>query len=93
MCLSGPAAEELFCGPITDDGDRVDYEMARHHLADRFDRLRVEAEITRRAAARRLVRTRGRGSALSFSPTRCCGSALYKRQASVHSVARDRAPK
>ena len=52
MCLSGPAAEELFCGPITDDGDRVDYEMARHYLADRFDRLRVEAEITRRAAAR-----------------------------------------
>ena len=29
LCLAGPAAEALFCGPITDGSDHVDIEMAR----------------------------------------------------------------
>jgi hypothetical protein len=29
LCLAGPEAEKEFCGPITDGGDRIDYEMAR----------------------------------------------------------------
>jgi len=58
MCLAGPAAEELFCGPIADGSDRTDYEMAKHYLARQFDPLKVGAEIARlRDAARRLVRT------------------------------------
>ena len=58
LCLAGPAAEEVFCGPITDGTDRTDYEMARHHLARQFDPLRIGVEITRlRDAAKRLVRT------------------------------------
>jgi hypothetical protein len=27
--LSGPAAEELFCGPIKDGGDHTDVTMAK----------------------------------------------------------------
>jgi plasmid stabilization system protein ParE len=58
MCLAGPAAEELFCGPIEDGSDRADYEMAKHYLARRFGPLHLAAEIARlRDAARRLVRT------------------------------------
>jgi hypothetical protein len=58
LCLSGPAAETLFCGPINDGGDRVDIEMARGYLSQRFDPLTVGAEIARlRNAADRLVRT------------------------------------
>jgi hypothetical protein len=58
MCLAGPAAEELFCGPIADGSDRADYEMARYYLARRFEPLRIGAEIARlRDAADRLVRT------------------------------------
>jgi hypothetical protein len=58
MCLAGPAAEEVFCGPIADGSDRADYEMAKHYLARRFGPLQVEAEIARlRDAAHRLVRT------------------------------------
>jgi hypothetical protein len=58
FCLAGPAAEELFCGPIADGNDRADYEMAKHYLARRFDLLKVGTEIARlRDAAHRLVRT------------------------------------
>jgi hypothetical protein len=58
LCLSGPAAEEYFCGSIEDCADRIDYEMARRHLARRFEPLRLAAEIARhREAAERLVRT------------------------------------
>jgi hypothetical protein len=58
MCLSGPAAEEFFCGPIEDGADRVDYAMARRYLARRFHALHIGAEIVRlRDAAERLVRT------------------------------------
>jgi hypothetical protein len=58
MCLAGPAAEEYFCGSIEDGADRIDYEMARRHLARRFEPLFIAAEIARhREAAERLVRT------------------------------------
>jgi hypothetical protein len=58
MCMAGPAAEEIFCGPIEDGTDRADYEMARHYLARQFDPLKVGVEIARlRDAAHRLVRT------------------------------------
>jgi hypothetical protein len=57
FCLAGPAAEELFCGAITDGSDQVDYEMARTYLARRFDPLRIGVEIGRaRDAAGRLVK-------------------------------------
>jgi hypothetical protein len=36
LCLSGPAAEELICGPIADGGDREDIAMARRCLLIRF---------------------------------------------------------
>ena len=29
LCLCGPEAEELFCGPIPDGAEQVDYQMAR----------------------------------------------------------------
>ena len=55
--LAGPAAEELFCGAITDGSDQVDYEMARTYLARRFDPLRIGVEIGgARDAAGRLVK-------------------------------------
>jgi hypothetical protein len=58
MCLSGAAAEELFCGP-GDNGGRVDRAIARGYLASRFDPLQVEVEMARlHGAAHRLVRTR-----------------------------------
>jgi hypothetical protein len=58
MSLAGPAAEELFCGPIADGSDRADYEIARHYLSRQFDPPKVGAEIARlRDDAERLVRT------------------------------------
>jgi hypothetical protein len=58
MCLAGPAAEEMFCGPIADSSDRADYEMARRYLARYRGPLHVEAEIVRlRDVAERLVCT------------------------------------
>jgi hypothetical protein len=58
LCLAGPAAEESFCGSIVDGGDQVDHQMARRHLARRYDQLQIGAEIARqRAAAQRLVQT------------------------------------
>jgi hypothetical protein len=58
LCLAGPAAEDYFCGSIEDGADRIDIEMARQHLARRFEPLRIAAEIARlRDAAERLVRT------------------------------------
>jgi hypothetical protein len=59
LCLSGPEAEKEFCGPINDDGDRLDYEMARKYLARQISNpLQVAAELVRyRDAAHRLVRT------------------------------------
>jgi hypothetical protein len=57
--LAGPAAEELFCGTITDGGDLADCEMAREHLSRSISNpLQVAAELARcRAAAARLVRS------------------------------------
>ena len=58
LCLSGPAAEEHFCGSIEVGADRIDVEMARRCLARCYDQLRIGAEIARhRDAAERLVRT------------------------------------
>jgi hypothetical protein len=58
LCLSGPAAEEYFCGSIEVGADRIDVEMVRRCLARRFEPLRISAEIARlRNAAERLVRT------------------------------------
>jgi hypothetical protein len=57
LCLSGPAAEEYLVGPITDDSDHIDIEMARGYLARRFDVVQIGVELGRaRTAARRLVR-------------------------------------
>jgi hypothetical protein len=58
LCLSGPEAEREFCGPISDDSDRVDHEMAREYLARQLNPLQVGAELVRyRDAAQRLVRS------------------------------------
>ena len=59
LCLSGPASEILFCGPITDGGDEPDLQMARDHLSRAIaDPLRAAAELSRCcAAAERLVRS------------------------------------
>ena len=57
LCLAGPAAEELFCGPITDGSDRIDIAMTRRYLERRVEPLRLGAELERMCeAARRLVR-------------------------------------
>jgi hypothetical protein len=49
-------AEELFCGPITDSSDRIDYQTARNYLAG-LEPLRAAAELARcRGAALSLVR-------------------------------------
>ena len=58
LCLAGPEAEREFCGPITENSDRVDYEMAHEYLARQLNPLQIEAELTRyRDAAQRLVRS------------------------------------
>jgi hypothetical protein len=58
LCLAGPAAEALFCGPITDGSDRVDIEMAREYLARWFRPALILFELARhRDAAERLVAT------------------------------------
>jgi len=43
VCLSGPAAEELCCGPITDHGDRIDRQMARGYLRERYSEAQSNA--------------------------------------------------
>jgi hypothetical protein len=59
LCLAGPEAEKEFCGPISDDSDRVDYQMARDYLARHIaNPLQAAAELVRfRDAAQRLVRS------------------------------------
>jgi hypothetical protein len=58
LCLAGPEAENEFCGPITDDSDRIDYKMAYAYLARQLNPLQIGAELTRyRDAAQRLVRS------------------------------------
>jgi hypothetical protein len=44
VCLSGPAAEQLFFGPIEDDGDKIDQQMARRYLptASPIPRLNIK---------------------------------------------------
>jgi hypothetical protein len=54
--LAGPEAEREYCGPITDNSDRVDYQMAYEYLARQLIPLQVGTEFTRcRDAAQRLV--------------------------------------
>jgi hypothetical protein len=58
LCLSGPAAEELFFGSIEDGGDLADYEMAREYLSRSISPLRAAAEFgSLRDSAQRLVRS------------------------------------
>jgi hypothetical protein len=58
VCLAGPAAEELYCGKITDGGARTDLRMARAFPARHFNPWQVGVELARmRDAAQRLVRT------------------------------------
>jgi hypothetical protein len=58
LCLSGPKAEKEFCGPISDNSDRVDYQMAYEYLARQLNPLQVGGELVRyRDAAQRLVRS------------------------------------
>jgi hypothetical protein len=58
LCLSGPEAEALFCGPIPYASDQPDFQMARRHLSRAYTSHRSKAELERhRAAAHRLVRT------------------------------------
>jgi hypothetical protein len=57
LCLSGAAAEELFCGKIEDDADRIDIAMAREALARRYDALEIGFQLARaRDSAEALVR-------------------------------------
>jgi hypothetical protein len=56
VCLAGPAAEEMFCGPITDDGDAVDLRMARSYLEPHYPEFTLGFQIDRlRGAAERLM--------------------------------------
>jgi hypothetical protein len=59
LCLSGIAAEEMLCGPITDGGDLPDLLMVREHIARSVaNPLRAVAELLRcKSAAERLVRS------------------------------------
>jgi hypothetical protein len=48
LCLAGPEAEKEFCGPINDDSDRADYQMAREYLARSVaNPLQAAAELAR----------------------------------------------
>jgi hypothetical protein len=48
LCLAGIAAEEMFCGPITDGGDQPDLRMAREHVARAIaNPLHAAAELAR----------------------------------------------
>ena len=56
LCLSGPAAEEMFYGPITDGGDLIDIEMARDYLRERYTEAQLALQLERmQLAAERLV--------------------------------------
>jgi hypothetical protein len=58
ICLSGPAAEELFCGPIIDNGDFLDMTMARGYVEQGYDELQRGFQLQRlRDAAEHLART------------------------------------
>jgi hypothetical protein len=54
VCLSGPAAEQLFFGP--DGGDEIDQQMARRYLRACFADSEIEFQMLRmRYGAERLV--------------------------------------
>jgi hypothetical protein len=50
VCLSGPAAEELCCGPITDYGDRIDRQMAPGYLRERYSETHLALQLERMPA-------------------------------------------
>ena len=47
LCLAGPEAEKQFCGPISDDSDRIDYQMAENYLSRQFSPLQIASEFKR----------------------------------------------
>jgi ATP-dependent Zn protease len=58
ICLSGPEAEKLFCGPITDHGDHVDIAMAKNFISDGWPEVMRGYQLSRlRDAAASLVAT------------------------------------
>jgi hypothetical protein len=58
LCLSGPAAEDFFCGRVNDGSNAPDIQMAREYLARYCDPVLIGAGIAQgRDAADRLVRT------------------------------------
>ena len=76
LCLSGPAAEEMFCGPITDGGDEPDLQMAREQVSRAIaDPLQIGIELARcRVAAENSSIQSGRNSEFGCSRMRCwCG--------------------
>lgn len=58
ICMAGPEAERLFCGEITDDGDKIDVTMAKNYIADGYPEIMRGYQFGRlRDAAASLVRT------------------------------------
>ena len=59
LCLAGPEAERVFCGPIRDGGDKTDQRMARVYLSARLASDQIEAELSCcQDAAAQLVRSK-----------------------------------
>ena len=78
ICFAGICAEEMLCGPITDDGDLPDLRMVREHITRSISNpLQAAAELARcRDAAARLVRSAWAQQRIWVrSPTHCCGTA------------------
>jgi hypothetical protein len=71
LCLSGPAAEELFFGSVTDGGDEGDYAMAVI-LTRCAPPLNSHAIVT---LLRVWSSRNGRSSASPSWPMRCCAVA------------------
>ncbi len=56
LALAGPESEKEFCGPASDDGDQLDYEMAQEYGPHDRQPPHAAAELIRyRDAAQRLV--------------------------------------
>jgi hypothetical protein len=47
ICLSGPEAEKLFCGPITDLGDHTDITMAKNFISDAYPEILRGYQLSR----------------------------------------------
>jgi hypothetical protein len=56
--LSGPPAEELFVGPITDHGDRLDLTMVKSYLGQGYPEFQRGYQLARlKSSAENLVGT------------------------------------